>query len=154
MTLPGDIVLKILRLSDIDVRLAFGIHPGRLHVPDEFVAKLLCIPKIQDENPRCLSATLCLGPRIQLAGDFWEPEFQNRYEIYRWVEYGTPDVYYEYSISHCPASGKPERYALQADEDVFWKSWDGSFSDYNSKSWRVQLGLVKPVVTSLYADQH
>lgn len=145
MTLPGDIILKILSLSSIDIRLAFSIPPSCLYVPDALVEKLLCIPKIQDENPRCLSAMLCLGPRIQLTGDFWEPEFQNRYEIHRWVEHGTPDEYYEYSMSHCPASGKPERYALQADEDVFFNSWDGTLSDYNAKSWRVQLGLVKPL---------
>lgn len=53
-----------------------------------------------------------------------------------------PDDYFEYSIEYCPAFTE---HLLQIEEDAFLDSWDGTVLDYNAKSWRVQLGLVKPL---------
>ena len=110
MTLPGDIVFKILSMSDIDTRHAFCIPPRRLHVHEDLIAKLLSIPKIIDAYPRCWSTTVCLGPIIHSSNDSRQPELQHRYEVHRWVEWGTPNGYYEYRIQHCSASGKDQQW--------------------------------------------
>lgn len=149
-SLHRDTVLKVLTFADIDTRIALGIRPGRLQIPFADIIESAFAPVSFHDRPEGQIAEVGLGPQVRISPESWGIGDTNyRYVLFRSTEKSlTPDDYYRYCVTHCPASGFQEEYDLFKEEDAFLDKWDGySLEEYNNKSWRVQLGLIAPITS-------